>query len=240
MQERYLGDVHDFMKYAFIRYLAAETDMRPGLNWYLTHPDRVDAVGNSDGNQRYHLGGGVWAGIDGKLVTALEQFNDAGARRIAAFEGSGILPAGTLYHPAEVPHEERAGWHIAARAALGAADFVFLDPDNGFVVPSASRRRLPKYALYEEVTSWLESATLVTCIQFARQCKPQARAGVVVDALKSQGFGESILPVLRCRVSPNLLLVSLARPEVLDHMTALLQGFAERGRDKVEVIWPDA
>ena len=44
MQERYLGDVHDFFKYRFLRHLASETSYRIGLNWYRPRLEDVDLM----------------------------------------------------------------------------------------------------------------------------------------------------------------------------------------------------
>jgi len=46
MQEGYLGDSHDFLKYALLRRLHARTGMRLGVNWYRTEPEAVDHLGS--------------------------------------------------------------------------------------------------------------------------------------------------------------------------------------------------
>ena len=58
MQERYLGDSHDFLKYALLRHLSGELGLRLGVDWYLTRPESVDCPGNNDGEKRQHLKGG--------------------------------------------------------------------------------------------------------------------------------------------------------------------------------------
>ncbi|HEV2488092.1 MAG TPA: hypothetical protein VGT08_21400 [Terracidiphilus sp.] len=50
MQERYLGDVHDYIKFALLRHLEKALDVRIGVNWYLTDPEN-----NEDGGQRGFL-----------------------------------------------------------------------------------------------------------------------------------------------------------------------------------------
>ena len=55
MQGRYLGDVHDFFKYRFLRHLASAMSFRIALNWYLTRPVDVDSPKRKDGEQRLHL-----------------------------------------------------------------------------------------------------------------------------------------------------------------------------------------
>ena len=41
MQERYLGDVHDFYKFLFLKYLSKKLKEKIGLNWYLVSPKQV-------------------------------------------------------------------------------------------------------------------------------------------------------------------------------------------------------
>ena len=97
MQERYLGDSHDFIKYAFLRHLHRETGLRIGLNWYLTRPEDVDRPGNNDGEKRHHLKSSVWQGWDADLLERLRGFEKLSERKIDRFYGKGILPSGTCY-----------------------------------------------------------------------------------------------------------------------------------------------
>ena len=236
MQERYLGDVHDFMKYALLRHLHERTGLAIGLNWYLTCPTKVDKAGNNDGGNRYHFDGGVWDEIDSELVEGLRQFNEHTARKLSDFESAGLLPANTLYHSDEVAQVRRADWHQSAIRNLAAADLVFLDPDNGFLVPSASPRTVPKYALYEEVVGYYEAGKVVVCIQFARQCKPQDRADSVRSRLAELTTSDAALPIIRCRVSPNILFVTLCPTDRRSELTAALRGFSDHAGDKVMLI----
>ena len=41
MQERYLGDVHDFYKFLFLKYISKKLKEKIGLNWYLVSPEQV-------------------------------------------------------------------------------------------------------------------------------------------------------------------------------------------------------
>ena len=40
MQERYLGDIHDFKKFIFLKFLSLELNIKIGLNWFLV--DHID------------------------------------------------------------------------------------------------------------------------------------------------------------------------------------------------------
>ena len=41
MQERYLGDIHDYFKFLFLKFLSSQLDMKVGLNWYLVNPAEI-------------------------------------------------------------------------------------------------------------------------------------------------------------------------------------------------------
>ena len=54
MQERYLGDIHDFFKFNYLEYLAKKLDSRVGLNWYLVSPNDLgkNELLKNDGEKR--------------------------------------------------------------------------------------------------------------------------------------------------------------------------------------------
>lgn len=236
MQERYLGDSHDFLKYVLLRRIAAECGLKIGLNWYLTRPEDLGEAGNSHGEMRQHLSGGVWESWDSALLQGLSTYSSPMNRNIAKFESSGILPEGSRFFGEYVPTENRAEWHERAFSSLSYSDFVFLDPDNGFEVPSASRPKLRKYALYNEAADYFLRGKSVCSIQFARQRDPIKLSQDARRTLSQNAGIQNKFPVLRGRVSPNILFVFLVQNH---HEAALLRTLNSLCRDsngKAELI----
>lgn len=234
MQERYLGDSHDYVKYALLRHLHASLDVQIGVNWYLTEKS-IDHPDNKDGEQRHHLNGGVWGRWDADLFKRLVFFDPPENRRISKVKTQRILPDGTLFYDPLVLMEDRLAWHKEGKNALSRAELVFLDPDNGFEVKSATKRTLPKYALYEEAYDYHCADKIVVAIQFARQCSPEGKASNVKTKLRQAGFTCDI-PVLRVRLAPNILFLFLSPQERIPQITTVLGAFVEKGEGKAELI----
>lgn len=236
MQERYLGDSHDFVKYALLRHLRSNLNLRLGVNWYLT--DRtIDHSSNNDGEKRHHLKGGVWQRWDKELFESIKIFEEKKNRLLKNVPSHKILPADTLYFEEIVPASSRALWHERGMKALSGADIVFLDPDNGFEVKSASNKKLPKYSLYDEATDYHRLGKIAVSIQFARQCCPERKARDIRKNLYERADYNAPLPVLRGRVAPNILFVFLSP---LDHVSSLSQtlvDFAAGSEGKAELIY---
>lgn len=235
MQERYLGDSHDFLKYALLRHLHRELDVAIGVNWYLTLSEHVDRAGNNDGEKRHHLKGKEWPATDPDLFDRIAKFHDPAARVIGNIEAYGILPANTIYHADVLAHDTRDVWQAEALERLGKADLVFLDPDNGFEVPSMMRRTSPKYAFYDEAVEFARRGQAVVGIQFARQCDPVQRARSIRERLIDLVGDSGDLPVIRGRVAPNILFLAMAPEHMREGMRAALLSFAHRCH-KAEVI----
>lgn len=228
MQERYLGDSHHFLKYALLRHLHGALRATLGVNWYLTRPELVDRPNNNDGEKRHHLRGKDWPATDPELFAEIGKFEHPSERRIEKIEEWGILPSNTLYHDEHVGTAERDNWQARAVENLDHADLVFLDPDNGFEVPSMSLRTSPKYSFYREACDFVRRGKIVVGIQFARQCDPIQRAKDVRGKLLSEAGSDTILPVIRGRVAPNILFISHAPPTVKDEVGDALRSFASK------------
>ncbi|MDD2324624.1 MAG: hypothetical protein PHW63_01230 [Alphaproteobacteria bacterium] len=236
MQEKYLGDSHDYVKYALLRHLHRQLGVRIGVNWYLVAPS-VDHPSNNDGQKRHHLKGGIWARWDSELFNRCKVFENEAQRVIQSVRTHGLLPDNTLYFEENVTAMRRAEWHERSLKTLHNADLVFLDPDNGFEVKSTSARTLAKYALYEEAIAYHRAGKIVVAIQFARQCKPEVRAQKVRHALYDRAGYAYELPVIRARVAPNILFLFLAPPEQIEPLVAALASFASLSEGKVELVW---
>ena len=57
MQERYLGDIHDYYKFLFLKFLSLNLKEQIGLNWYLVDPKEISLkeVEKNDGEKRAYL-----------------------------------------------------------------------------------------------------------------------------------------------------------------------------------------
>lgn len=243
MQERYLGDSHDFVKYALLRYLRRELGLCLGVNWYLTDPAKVDPPKNEEhGNKRHHLKNGAWASLDQDLWNRIKKFNDPAERNLKNMNKDEILSKDTLYFAEEVSRVDRSGWHNRGLEALSQAGIVFLDPDNGFEVKSATGKRLSKYSRYDEAVAYYQKGKIVVAIQFARQCCPIKKARDVRAALYGRAEYQASLPVLRVRLAPNILFVFLAPPEQTNGLKRVLEEFVKKnnvtygGQSKLEIV----
>ena len=235
MQERYLGDAHDFLKYALIRFFSDYTGLAFGLNWYLTRPGNVDANFNNDGEKRHHMNDQTWQRIDADLIEMLQPFQESQNRTLARFMDAGILPDNVRYHCDELTAGNRTAWIINSADALRGSQILFLDPDNGLEVQSMTRRTAPKYARYEDVAWYFDQGHSVICIQFARQVSPAKRAAEVSEKLRTRTRRGNLLPVLRGRSVPNILLFTMAQDEHKEKLIDAIHDFAAKS-DKIEVM----
>lgn len=146
MQNRYAGDIGDYVKLALLRALAPGHEL--GVAWYL-NPDEGH---NSDGRHIAYLRqGATWRDLDPELFDALGRIVRQG-RSVAALETSGVLPAkfsrALLNHgqwPADERSKARAQWFDRTIADLSGCDLVFADPDNGLTDDRPERRCVPRF-----------------------------------------------------------------------------------------------
>lgn len=133
MQDRYVGDIGDFVKLGILRALGSCS--APGVIWW-KFPDEAH---NRDGRHVGYLERPeLWRHFDDHLFDQLSAIVRVDDRNLAALEGSGVLPD-AVFVSAEVPTNgtpaerrlARANWFKAAKEAVDACDLVFVDPDNG-------------------------------------------------------------------------------------------------------------
>ena len=171
MQDRYTGDIGDYGKLGMLRYLAA-AGPRVGVNWYRT-PDEDH---NEDGKFIQYVqasGQTSYRPYDPPLWDALAQIVNSGQRRVESLETPAILDAVFFNEhldfsnvPFREREEKRADWHSRALAALDGCEIVFVDPDNGLMVPSARRsKKANKYVLPEELFDYYRQGASVVYYQ---------------------------------------------------------------------------
>ena len=135
MQDRYVGDVGDFVKYALLR--AIRGTKRLGVAWYL-HPNAGPA---GDGRHTAYLQNpDEWRHLDAELFDALRKLA-ADRRSVANIQQSCILGDAAFADDrlvvAGVKARERQRWRHQwfdrIKRQLADCDLVFADPDNGLV-----------------------------------------------------------------------------------------------------------
>ena len=85
MQNRYVGDVGDFVKLALLRMLSPGHQI--GVVWYLVADERH----NGDGRHITYLKKDEWRQLDPELFDGLRRIVENSERSIAALEQSGFL-----------------------------------------------------------------------------------------------------------------------------------------------------
>ena len=97
MQNRYVGDIGDFVKFGILRKLLP--GYRLGVAWWL-HPDETH---NTDGR---HIGylrhADQWWHFDPQLFDALEEIVKSGQRNVRALETANVLP-GVIFASEMIP-----------------------------------------------------------------------------------------------------------------------------------------
>jgi hypothetical protein len=146
MQDRYAGDVGDYVKFALLRALSP--GMKLGVAWYL-YPDEGH---NEDGRHTAYLSNrSHWRELDPILFDRLQTVV-AKRRSVVALELCGALDAifsreilvHRNLHPA-YRSEARTAWFKRVEDDLGGCDLVFADPDNGLTDDRSSRRSGGKF-----------------------------------------------------------------------------------------------
>lgn len=156
MQNRYTGDIGDFGKLGLLRQIS-RTGLSIGVNWYLT-PDETH---NGDGRHIDYLKNNTFRTCDEQLGSVLGQIVAAGKRRVSELERPNILKAAFYSQMLDFTGMNKTDrqlfrweWHTSAMDKLRTCDIIFVDPDNGLIVPSAegtpkSNKFVLPFELYE-------------------------------------------------------------------------------------------
>lgn len=118
---------------------------------------------------------------DESLWTELKHIVYAGQREVKALENDRILKASFYSKPFILPGIVKAdrtvireNWHKKALAVLAGLDVIFVDPDNGLIVPSAAGRvRENKYVLPNEILDYYQRGSSVVYYQHRARRKDE-------------------------------------------------------------------
>lgn len=141
MQNRYAGDVGDYVKLALLRALSPGLSL--GVAWYL-YPDEGH---NLDGRHTAYLSQpGIWRHLDPQLFDGLREVA-SGRRSVAALQALELLdaiyagePLQQRTEPCSLRSNSRAAWFDRQLRSLHGCELVFADPDNGLTDDNPGRR----------------------------------------------------------------------------------------------------
>ncbi|WP_143271764.1 hypothetical protein [Bradyrhizobium mercantei] len=206
MQNRYVGDVGDFAKYALLRAIARETKLRIAVIWYLYS----DEDHNADGRHLGYLRDGALAQLDPSLHAALARLIHKGKRSVRSVAAAGILPPDTSFFANSVSDRRgdkrlsrtqralfRAAWLKKALASAEGHQLVFLDPDNGLETASVQRHspKSGKYVFWNEVAEFWSAGHSLVIYHHLNRTATVARQADVLKAKFRERFPDA--PLLR-------------------------------------------
>lgn len=257
MQDRYAGDVGDFLTFALLRWLTAPDDVHPGLSlgvlWYLTadesHNDDGRHIGYADpttrvGRELRRLDPDVYDRLRSMLVIE---------RSVAALERSAVLPPGTRTYRERLDlggarsgdpvarSAVRSDWLRGALEALDGCDVVFAGPDNGIrpadhPIPRHHPKSV-KHAYVDELAPFAERARALVVYHHADRS-----ADVATQAQRRMAdlsvVSEPLAAVRASRGTVRLFLVAGAGPTA-DRLRARLEQLQRSPwTPHLQVIWP--
>lgn len=246
MQNRYAGDVGDFMKFGLLRSLvvpvtADGTELSVGLNWYLAPDEGRNADGKHisylDVHSRHHSS---LRACDPGLMLSLASVVRNG-RSVAALEACDALPAGSQTHNEmlrpELGPAGRRAWHQRGLDALAGCDIVFADPDNG-IYSGPRRSKLHKFALVDELADYAQRRqSLVVYHHHDRSSHREVHALRRLAEL-AVGTGQApVAAVIARRGTCRFFLVSAAEPH-RERLATSLRAYARRWTSHAELVWP--
>ena len=212
LQDRYAGDIGDYVKLAILRRLSA--GYRLGVLWWL-YPDEAH---NADGKHVAYLKEPMkWRLRDPALFDALNNIVANEQRSVSALEGTGLLTGATFF-ARPIPttgsnkdrRSNRAQWFDAALRIVDNCNLVFLDPDNGLETASydAGRNRAGKSVALDELEALRRPGRTIIVyhhqtrmagghhFELSHWGKRLADRGFTVDALRASAFSARAFFVL--------------------------------------------
>jgi hypothetical protein len=129
----------------------------------------------------------------------------------------------------------RRTWHRRALDALGSADVVFTDPDNG-LCSLAKRPRLHKYALVAELADYARRRQSLVAYHHAdRSAKAETQARRRLEELAKGVDQVPVGAVIAHRGSCRFFLVTATDPH-MELLSAALTTFATRWAPHAELV----
>ncbi len=244
MQNRYVGDVGDYGKYALLRHLCAcETanTLKLAIVWCLFPDEKL----NNDGRHISYLRDPEFAKLDPSLHEALSSVVSAGRRNISAISEFGCLPPSTVFiaEPVSLGGEARLGpadrirhrkaWLQKCLGQTENCGLVFFDPDNGLETASVPKHhpKAGKYIYWDELAPfWNRGHTLLIYHHLNRTASAAQQIHLLEIRLATAFDRAAIVPLVFRRGSSRVFWL-------VHHADALGDELARRAGALLETGW---
>jgi len=243
MQNRYVGDIGDYGKFALLRALSAikGDSLRLGIVWCL-FPDEGH---NSDGKYISYLNKGHLRDLDTSLHDQLKHLVVHQNRTVAAIAESELFRSDTIFFdaPTLVPDvkglpspdervQYRSRWLEQCLEMTSGCNFVFFDPDNGLETPSVDKRNLKagKYIFWDELTPFVDRGQSLVVYHHLNRTASVAEQVNALGRLFKEKFtdADKILPLIYRRGSCRVFWV-VANGSLASELDAIISGFLDTG-----------
>ena len=215
MQERYLGDTHDFNKFIFLKFLSNQFKKKIGLNWYLVNTSNLGDKEKklNDGENRDYLFKKKISNLDKKLINELLEFNSKQNRNLVDFTKKTHLKKFVKFYNKTLNRENRQEWFKESLLFFKTSEIIFLDPDNGLKPKSVreNSKMSIKYVLNNELKQINKSGKSLIFCQFQSFSSPHKKMLKDKVQILKNDIGLNVnCPIIRNRTAPNTFFIPIA------------------------------
>ncbi len=239
MQERYLGDVHDFQKFIFLKFLSCAFNQKIGLNWYLVDPKKIGEkeVKKKDGEKRYFLQQNEFKNIDKMIYDEFVKLKSKKLRSITAFTKKTHLNRYISFFNNKIPLLNREKWFSDSLNFFKKRDIIFLDPDNGLLKNKKSKKTSLKYVLMNEIESYLSNKKTIIFTQFQSFNKRNiVYLNEINNYLKVKNISINC-PVVINRTAPNTIFISLSSDKKMEfQLIRNIKKYSLINKNKIKLV----
>lgn len=228
MKNQYFGDVNDFRKYGLLRCIQAVTNSKLFMAWMLTLDDD-----RNDGQAiKYLKSPEKFRECDPLLFDWLKGTVDAGKRNVAELAKSDLFSE-TDFYTEVVPDNRRIRdvWFSVLMEKARAADFVFLDPDNGFEITSKKygAKQSSKYLFWHEARALTDAGkSLIVYQHFIREKRDEFITNLV-NKIKCETGLQCVQPF----VTSHVVFFVVLQPRHAAHLPGIIEMVEESWGDEI-------
>lgn len=214
MQERYLGDVHDFNKFLFLKFVNKIISEKIGLNWYLVETNSLGKKEKllNDGEKRKYLSIKKNSELNKELIKEFEPLLCPGNRKVKSFTQNTHLNNSIVFYNKPLTQKKRLDWFRQSINYFKNQKIIFLDPDNGLIPKSVSTKSVNsiKYVLFSEIKELSKANKIIIFSQFQSFSQNHKLMLMEKIILLKEKINISVnCPIIRNRSAPNSFFITI-------------------------------